>query len=208
MNQMTRRIFAMAGFALLLATSASFAQQPPQTVRIRGQIEKVEGDVLDIKTRKGDMVKVKLVDPARVMAFVKASLADITVGKFIGVTAMPQADGSQKAIGVHIFLDAQKGVVPDRHSPWDLQPGSTMTNAIVETTVAGVDGQNILVKYKDGEKKVVVPPNTTIVAYAPGDKNELKPGAQIIIFGATKQADGSLTTPTVSVGRDGVVPPM
>jgi hypothetical protein len=208
MNQMTRRIFAMAGFALLLATSASFAQQPPQTVRIRGQIEKVEGDVLDIKTRKGDMVKVKLVDPARVMAFVKASLADITVGKFIGVTAMPQADGSQKAIGVHIFLDAQKGVVPDRHSPWDLQPGSTMTNAIVETTVAGVDGQNILVKYKDGEKKVVVPPNTTIVAYAPGDKSELKPGAQIIIFGATKQADGSLTTPTVSVGRDGVVPPM
>jgi hypothetical protein len=208
MNQMTRRIFGMAGFALLLATSASFAQQPPQTVRIRGQIEKVEGDVLDIKTRKGDMVKVKLVDPARVMAFVKASLADITVGKFIGVTAMPQADGSQKAIGVHIFLDAQKGVVPDRHSPWDLQPGSTMTNAIVETTVAGVDGQNILVKYKDGEKKVVVPPNTTIVAYAPGDKSELKPGAQIIIFGATKQADGSLTTPTVSVGRDGVVPPM
>ena len=208
MNQMTRRIFAMAGFALLLATSASFAQQPPQTVRIRGQIEKVEGDVLDIKTRKGDMVKVKLVDPARVMAFVKASLADITVGKFIGVTAMPQADGSQKAIGVHIFLDAQKGVVPDRHSPWDLQPGSTMTNAIVETTVAGVDGQNILVKYKDGEKKVVGPPNTTIVAYAPGDKSELKPGAQIIIFGATKQADGSLTTPTVSVGRDGVVPPM
>jgi len=208
MNQMTRRIFGMVGFALLLATSASFAQQLPQTVRIRGQIEKVEGDVLDIKTRKGDMVKVKLVDPARVMAFVKASLADITVGKFIGVTAMPQADGSQKAIGVHIFLDAQKGVVPDRHSPWDLQPGSTMTNAIVETTVAGVDGQNILVKYKDGEKKVVVPPSTTIVAYAPGDKSELKPGAQIIIFGATKQPDGSLTTPTVSVGRDGVVPPM
>jgi D-lyxose ketol-isomerase len=83
-----------------------------------------------------------------------------------------------------------------------------MTNAIVETTVAGVDGQNILVTSKDGEKKVVVPPNTTIVAYAPGDKSELKPGAQIIIFGATKQADGSLTTPTVSVGRDGVVPPM
>src|SRR5262249_21557590 len=144
MNQMTRRIFAMAGFALLLATSASFAQQPPQTVRIRGQIEKGEGDDLDIKTRKGDMVNVKLVDPAPMLSFVKDALAVITVGKFTGVTAMPQADGSQKAIGVHIFLDAQKGVVPDRHSPWDLQPGSTMTNAIVETTVAGVDGQNIL----------------------------------------------------------------
>jgi hypothetical protein len=207
MNQMTRRVFGVAGFAVLLATSASFAQQPPP-VRIRGQIDKVAGDLLDIKARNGDVLKVKLVDPARVTALVKASLADVKVGKFIGVTAMPQADGSQKAIAVHIFLDAQKGVVPDRHGPWDLQPGSTMTNAIVDTTVAGVDGQNIMVKYKDGEKKVVVSPNTPIVAYAPGDKSELKPGAQIIIFGATKQADGSLTTPAINVGRDGVVPPM
>ncbi len=207
MRQVTRRVFGVAGFALLLATSASFAQQPPP-VRIRGQIEKVEGDVLDIKARNGDVLKVKLVDPARVTALVKASLADVKVGKFIGVTAMPQADGSQKAIAVHIFLDAQKGVVPDRHGPWDLRPGSTMTNAIVETTVAGVDGQTIMVKYKDGEKKVIVPPDTPIVAYAPGNKSELKPGAQVIVFGATKQADGSLTTPAINVGRDGVVPPM
>ena len=207
MKQMTRRVFGVAGFALLLATSASFAQQPP-TVRIRGQIDKIEGDVLDIKTRNGEMVKVKLVEPVRVLAFVKASLADIQVGKFIGVTAMPQADGSQKAIAIHIFLDSQKGVVADRHTPWDLQPGSTMTNAIVDTTVAGVDGLAIMVKYKDGEKKIIVPPNATIVAYAPGDKSELKPGAQIIIFGATKQPDGSLTTPAISVGRDGVTPPM
>jgi hypothetical protein len=207
MNQMTRRVFGVAGFALMLATSDSFAQQPP-TVRIRGQIEKVEGDVLDIKARSGDMLKVKLVDPARVTALVKASLADIKVGKFIGVTAMPQADGSQKAVAIHIFLETQKGVVPDRHGPWDLQPGSTMTNAIVDTTVAGVDGQTVMVKYKDGEKKVIVAPNTTIVAVAPGNRSELVPGAQIIIFGATKQADGSLTTPAVNVGRDGVVPPM
>lgn len=208
MNQMTRRVFGVAGFAMLLATSASFAQQPPPTVRIRGQIEKVEGDVLDIKARNGDMLKVKLVDPARVTALVKASLDDIKVGKFIGVTAMPQADGSQKAIAIHIFLDSQKGVVADRHFPWDLQPGSTMTNAIVDTTVAGVDGQTIMVKYKEGEKKVIVPPNATIVANTPGDKSELKSGAQIIIFGATKQADGSLTASAITVGRDGIVPPM
>ncbi|HEY6994344.1 MAG TPA: hypothetical protein VH397_11585 [Xanthobacteraceae bacterium] len=207
MNQMTRCAFGIAGFAVLLATSASFAQQPPP-VRIRGQIDKVDGDLLDVKARNGDVLKVKLVDPGRVMALVKASLADIKVGKFIGVTAMPQADGSQKAIAIHIFLDSQKGVVPDRHGPWDLRPGSTMTNAIVDTTVAGVDGQTIMVKYKDGEKKVIVPPNTPIVAYTPGNKSELKPGAQIIIFGATKQADGSLTTPAINVGRDGVVPPM
>src|ERR1700751_2164136 len=183
MKQMTRRVFGVAGFALLLATSASFAQQPPPTVRIRGQIEKVDGDVFDIKTRSGETVKVKLLDPARGLAFGKASLAALRFGKFIGVPPMPQADGSQKAMAIHIFLDAQKGVVADRHTPWDLRPGSTMTNAIVDTTVGGVDGQVIMVKYKDGEKKVVVPPSTTIVAYAPADKSELKPGAQIIIFG-------------------------
>jgi len=207
MNMLTRRAFGVAGLALIFVTSASFAQQPP-TVRIRGQIEKAEGDSFDVKSRGGDMLKVKLVDPGRVMALVKASLADIKVGSFIGVTAMPQADGSQKAVAIHIFLDSQKGVVPDRFGPWDLQPGSTMTNAIVDTTVAGVDGQTIMVKYKDGEKKVIVPPSTPIVAYAPGNKSELKAGAQIIIMGATKQADGSLTTPAINVGRDGVVPPM
>ena len=208
MNQMTRRVFGVAGFALLLATSASFAQQPPPTVRIRGQIEKVDGDLFDIKTRNGEMVKVKLVDPARVLAFVKASLADIQVGKFIGVTAMPQADGSQKAVAIQIFLDSQKGVVADRHFPYDQQPGSTMTNAFVDTMVAAVDGPTIMVKYKDGEKKVIVPPNTPIVATAAGDKSELKPGTHFIIHGATKQPDGSLTASSINVGRDGLVPPM
>ena len=207
MNQMTRRAFGVAGFALMLATSAGLAQQA-QTTRIRGQIEKVDGDTLDIKARSGEMLKIKLVDPGRVMALVKASLPDITVGSFIGVTAMPQADGSQKAIAIHIFLDAQKGVVPDRHGPWDLQPGSTMTNAIVDTTVAGVEGQTITVKYKDGEKKVIVPPNTAIVAYSPGNKSELKPGAHVIIIAAAKQPDGSFTAQSINVGRDGVVPPM
>jgi hypothetical protein len=207
MNQMTRRAFAVAGLALMLATSVTLAQQP-QTTRIRGQIEKVDGDTLDIKARSGETLKIKLVDPGRVMALVKASLPDIKVGSFIGVTAMPQADGSQKAIAIHIFLDSQKGVVPDRHGPWDLQPGSTMTNAIVDTTVAGVEGQTITVKYKDGEKKVIVPPNTAIVAYSPGNKSELKSGAHVIVIAATKQADGSFTTPAINVGRDGVVPPM
>jgi hypothetical protein len=206
MNRTTRGIFGIAGFALLLATSASFAQQP-QTVRIRGQIEKVEGDQLDVKARNGDAMKVKLVDPARVMALVKASLADIKVGTFIGVTAMPQADGSQKAIAIHIFHESQKGVVPERFLPWDLRPGSTMTNAIVDTSVAAVDGQTMTVKYKDGEKKVIVPPDTPIVAVTPGNKDEIKPSAQVIIMAATKQPDGSLTTPAIYVGR-GVVPPM
>jgi hypothetical protein len=206
MDRITRRALAAAALALVFAASTSLAQQP-QTVRLRGQIEKVDGDLIDIKTRSGEALKVKLVDPQRIMAFVKASLADIKPGSYIGVTAMPQADGSQKAIAIHIFLDTMRGT-GEGHRPWDLQPGSTMTNAAVESTVAGVDGQTITVKYKDGEKKVIVPPNTPIVAYTLGRKDELKPGAPTIIFGATKQPDGTLTTPAINVGRDGVVPPM
>ena len=192
----------------MLMTTVSFAQQPPPTVRIRGQIDAVDGDLLQIKARSGEEMKVKLVAPARVMALVKASLADIKIGTFIGVTAMPQADGTQKAIAIHIFHESQRGVVPERFLPWDLRPGSTMTNAIVETSVTGVDGQTLTVKYKDGEKTVVVAPDTPIVAVTPGSKDELKPGVAAIVFGATKQPDGSLTTPVINVGRGGVVPPM
>jgi hypothetical protein len=206
MSNLTRRAFGVAGFALMLATTASFAQQPPR-VRIRGDIVKADGDVFDIKSRTGEMLKVKLVDPGRVVAMVKASLADIKVGSYIGVTAMPQADGSQKAIGIHIFMESQRGVA-EGFQPWDREPNSTMTNAAVASSVASVDGQVIMVKYKDGEKKVIVPPNCPIVAYTPGNKDELKPGAHIFIVAAIKQPDGSLTTQAISVGRDGVVPPM
>lgn len=206
MTKMIQRLFGAAVF-LMLTTAFSFAQQP-QTVRIRGQIEKADGDLLQIKARNGDEMKVKLVDPARVMALVKASLADIKVGTFVGVTAMPQADGTQKAIAIHILHELQRGVVPERFGPWDLRPGSTMTNAIVETSVSGVDGQTLTVKYKDGEKKVSVPPDTQIVVVTPGSKDELKPGVAAIVMAATKQPDGSLTTPAIYVGRNGVVPPM
>jgi hypothetical protein len=202
------RKVAGGAFALLLIASLT-AAQTPQTVRIRGQIEAVDGPMLTLKTRDGNSVKVKLADNARVTAMVKASLADIKAGSFIGVTAMPQPDGSQKAIGLHIFfMDAQRGVVPARFTPWDREPGSTMTNADVESTVASVDGQVIMVKYSDGEKKVVVPPNTPVVAFAPGTPGDLKPGAQIIIFAAQKMPDDSIIAPAINVGRDGAAPPM
>jgi hypothetical protein len=206
MDKITRGVLGAAALAVVLAASNSMAQQP-QTVRIRGQVEKVDGDVIDIKTRAGEALKVKLVEPGRVMALVKASLNDIKPNSYIGVTAMPQADGSQRAVAIHIFTEAMRGT-GEGHRPWDLRPGSTMTNAAVETSVVGVDGHTLMVKYKDGDKKVIVPPDTPIVSYTPGNKDELKPGAPIIIFGATKQADGSLTTPAINVGRDGVVPPM
>jgi hypothetical protein len=210
MQNMTRRLFGGNGLALLLAASAwtqASAQQTPP-VRVRGTIEKVDGDTLTVKTRAGETTTVKLAADARVAAMVKASLADIKTGSFIGVTAMPQPDGSQKAIGIHIFMDAQRGVVADRHMPWDREPGSTMTNANVDTMVSGVDGQTVTVKYKEGEKKVIISPTTPIVAMAPGSKADLKPGAQFIIMAAQKQPDGTLVAPAINVGRDGAAPPM
>jgi hypothetical protein len=120
---------------------------------------------------------------------------------------MPQPDGSQKAIGLHIFMDAQRGVVPARFLPWDREPGSTMTNADIESTVAGVDGQTLMVKYSEGEKKVIVPPNTPVVRFVPGNAGDLKSGAQIFIVAGQKMPDGTIT-PAINVGRDGVAPPM
>jgi hypothetical protein len=196
-SNMTWRALGAAAIVLLFATAA-FAQQPS---RIRGQIEKADGGILALKTRDGAVVDVKVADDARVAALVKASLADIKTDSFIGVAGMPQADGSIEAFSVHIFLPAQRGVVPDRHGPWDAKPGSTMTNAVVESTVTEKSGQVLMVKYKDGEKKIVVTPTTVITAVAPGNKDELKPGAQIIIMASDKQPDGSVLAKTLYVGR-------
>jgi hypothetical protein len=194
-------MFGATSVALLLMTSAVWAQQAPP-VRVRGEITKVEGNTLSVKSRSGENLTVKLAEPMRVSAMVKSSLADIKEGSFIGVSAMPQPDGTQKAFAIHIFLDAQKGVVADRFSQWDSRPGSTMTNANVATTVSSKDGQQLLVKYKDGEKKVLIPTGTPIAKYVPGTAADLKVGAKIFVGGAAKQADGSLLAPNVAVGRD------
>ncbi|MGC2775841.1 MAG: hypothetical protein WA418_09425 [Bradyrhizobium sp.] len=196
---------AVASLALGLVSTVALAQQAP-TVRIRGQIEAVDGPVLSIKTREGADVKVRMTDNVAVFGVVKTSLAEIKEGSYIGVTGMPQPDGTQKAIAVHIFPENQRGAA-EGFRPWDLRANSTMTNATVAQTVKGTDGQNILVKYKDGEKKVVVSPDTPVVTFVAGDKSEVKPGAQIIIFGATKK-DDMLEANRINVGRDGITPPM
>jgi hypothetical protein len=198
-SNIMRRALGMGAvvIALVFATAA-FAQQPG---RIRGQIEKADGSVLSLKQRDGTMLDVKVADDARVAALVKASLDDIKKDSFIGVAGMPRPDGSIEAFSVHIFLPAQRGVVADRHFNWDAKPGSTMTNAYVESTVAEKDGQSVVVKYKEGEKKIIVTPATAITAVAPGDKAELKPGTQIIIMAADKQPDGSVLAKTLYVGR-------
>jgi hypothetical protein len=202
-SNMTRQVLAAAAITLLFATTG-LAQTPP--TRIRGQIEKVDGGMVTVKARDGSMMNVKLADNVRVMAFTKASPADIKPNSYIGVTAMPEPDGTQKAIAVHIFLEAQRGT-GEGFRQWDLRPNSTMTNANVESKVASVDGDVVVVKYKDGEKKVIISKDTPVVAYAPGEMSEVKPGAQIIIFAAQKQADGTYSAPAINVGR-GVAPPM
>ncbi|MGC1465517.1 MAG: hypothetical protein WA792_07270 [Pseudolabrys sp.] len=198
MHMKLGRALGVAAIALVFATTAALAQQPG---RIRGQIEKVDGATLSLKERDGTMLTVHLDDKTRVSALNKASLADIKNDTFIGVAGMPKPDGSIEAFSIHIFLPAQRGVVPDRHGPWDARPGSTMTNAYVESSVASKDGETLMVKYKDGEKKIIVMPTTAITAVAPGKKEELQAGTQIIIMAADKQADGSVTAKNLYLGR-------
>jgi hypothetical protein len=195
----------LATIVLLLAAAPTVSAQDAP-VRVRGTIERVEGDIYIVKARSGVEVKVKLPDNVMVVALTKATLADIKQGSYVGVSGMPQPDGSQKALEVHIFPEAMRGT-GEGHRPWDLQPSSTMTNGAVEQTSASADGQVLMLKYKDGEKKIIVSPNTPIVIYVSGDKGELKPGTPIFISAATKQPDGTLTAPRVNVGR-GVAPPM
>lgn len=204
MKKLSRRALAAAGFVLFCAASPLLAQQP---VRLRGTIERMDGPVFVIKTRDGTEQKLTLADNPLFVAMVKSAVADIKPGMFVGSTAMPQPDGSLRAIEVHIFPPSMRGT-GEGHRDWDLKPKSTMTNANVEQTVAGVDGQMLTVKYKGGEKKLVVTPETSVVTYEPGDKSELKPGVQIFISAADKLPDGTLRTSRITYGRNGLTPPM
>jgi hypothetical protein len=193
-------------FALLVTASMALAQQP-QTARVRGTIESVDGQVLNVKGRDGTPMTVKLTDGAPVRTVVRRSLADIKVNTFVGITAMPQPDGSQKAVEIHIFPEALRGT-GEGHRPWDLMPDSTMTNANVDSVVSSVDGQELVLKYKDGEKKFIVPANAEVVMFAPASMADLKPGEKVFVAAAKKLPDGTLEAPNITVSRDGVNPPM
>lgn len=190
--------------ALVAATVPVAAQQP---VRVRGTIEKVDGNTLTVKSREGASVNVVLKDPAVVLGVDKAALTDIKQNSFVGITAMPQADGTQKAIEVHIFPESLRGR-GEGHRPWDLVPSSTMTNANVEQLVTAVDGPMLTLKYKEGEKKISVPNNAAIVQFVPGDRSDLKPGNKIFVVGGTRLANGDVETNAINVGKDGLTPPM
>ena len=204
MPRMLRRTFVVFTLAATGSISSAWAQD---TVRVRGTVEGMDGPVYLVKTRSGDTVKVAVTDKPLFVAMVKASMADIKPGMFIGSTAMPGPDGSLRAVEVHIFPEAMRGT-GEGHRDWDLKPQATMTNANVEAAVTGVKGQTLTMKYKGGEKTLVVAPETVVVTYAPGDKAELKPGTGIFIAAAEKKPDGTLLTPRITYGKDGLVPPM
>lgn len=197
------RTLALGAISLVLICSQAVAQ-PAQSRRIRGTIQSLDNNVLMVKARDGADVKINLADNWAVTAYTKAQLADIKVGTFIGVGGTPQADGSQKAVSINIFPESARGL-GEGFRPWDQAPNGTMTNANVAEAVAGADGQMLLLKYKDGEKKIVVPPATPIAMFGPGDKAELKPGVAVAISAVAKP-DGSLESARVGFGRDGFVP--
>ena len=203
-STLLRPLFAVAMVAA--STLYAIAQQPPSPTRVRGTIESVEGDVLAVKSRSGEDFKLRMAGDIRLAGIVKISLSDIKVGSFVGTTTVPGPDGSQNAVEVHVFPEEMRGT-GEGSRPFDLRPNSTMTNATVAESVAGNDGHTLLVKYKDGAKKVVVSPDTPVVTYVHADKSELKAGAKVIAF-FKKLPDGSYEANRISVGLNGLTPPM
>ena len=194
--------------ALLIAavSAAALAQAPANPpVRVRGTVEKIDGQNLLVKARNGENVTIKLPDNFVVMGITKGSLADVSSGKFIGTTTVGERDGALVALEVHIFPENMRGT-GEGHYDWDLRPSSKMTNANVANVVSMGQDRILTVQYKGGEKKILVPQDAVIVVFTPVDRSELKPGAHIFAT-SQRQHDGNLTAPRVNVGLNGLVPP-
>ena len=198
---MNRLLVGFVAIVSVAAMPAAFAQAPKP---VRGTIEKIDGSVVSIKEKDGAVVPVKLTDNAHVFGVVPATVADIKTGDYIGVGAMPQPDGSQKAIQVTIFAESQRGT-GEGFRPWD-RPGSTMTNGTAGSPVSSVNGQVVTVKYKGGEQKIVIGPDAKIRMYVAGSKDELKPGTKIAIYNPKTEPDGSLQVARINVGLGGMAP--
>ena len=196
------RVLAAVGLALFSFALPASAQD---TMRIRGIVERIEGPVFFVKTRDGSEVRLTVTESPLFVVIVPGKMSDIKPGMFVGSAGMMQEDGGQKAIEVHIFPESMRGT-GEGHYDWDLLPKSKMTNGNVEHAVTGVDGPVLSVKYKDGEKKLVVTPQTVVVTYEMGRRDEILPGTKIFVAAAKKQADGTFQTPRITYGRNGEGP--
>ena len=189
---------------LALAATAALAQAP--TARIRGTVEKLDGGVDTVKTAEGQSVTLKLAPNASISAVVKINASDIKPGSFIGAGARPMADGSLSAIQIYVFPEALRGT-GEGHRDWSAMPQTTMTNATVAETVSAVSGPVLTLKYKDGEKKLVIGPDANIITTTPAEPGDLKVGTELVAT-ATKNEDGTFSTARVTVGKNGVAPPL
>ena len=185
-------------FALFLSGLAAFAQT---TSRVRGTITGLSGDVLSVKSREGRELRLQLAPDTAVLVAKATTLAEIKPGTYVGSATTKRADGTLIAKEVHT-LSPQ---VPEGHIPWDLEPGSMMTNANLSGVAQSTGGQEITLKYKDGTQKILVPPGTPIVTFVPGDRSALKSG-ETIFTSARTEADGRMTVQRIQVSKDGVKP--
>jgi len=200
-------IRTIAGLLLAAVSAAAIAQAPANPpVRIRGVVEKIDGQMLTVKANSGQSMTVKLADNYIVMGIAKASVADVASGKFIGTTTVGERNGGLVALEIHIFPENMRGT-GEGHYDWDLRPESKMTNANVAAVKAMGKERMLTVQYKGGEKQILVPENAVVVSFTPADKSELKAGANVFV-NSQRQPDGSLTAPRVNVGLNGQVPPM
>jgi hypothetical protein len=204
-SQIKLSAVALALAACMSTSISVFAEDTP--ARVRGSFEKVNGNTLTIAAKSGKETSVPLKDGAPIIAVTKGAMSDIKDNTFVGITAMPQPDGTQKAVEVHVFEESLRGV-GEGHYPWDLKPDSTMTNGTVAQHVQKAEGNTLQVKYKDGEKTIVVPKDAEVVNLVPGSKDDLKTGAHVFIPRWEKQGDGTWMATVVVVGRDGITPPM
>ena len=193
-----------AAAILSIAATAAFAQAP--SARIRGTVEKLDAGVATVKTTEGQSVTLKLAPNLAVSAVAKIGVADIKPGSYIGAGARPMPDGSLNAIQVMVFPEAQRGT-GEGHRDWAAMPQTTMTNATVAETVGAVNGPIVTLKYKDGEKKLVIGPDAAILTTVPAEAADLKVGAELVTT-ATKNEDGTFTTARVTVGKNGLAPPL
>ncbi|MGO9004981.1 MAG: hypothetical protein ACLQIQ_18755 [Beijerinckiaceae bacterium] len=194
------------GFALFGGILPALGQDAPPA-RLRGTIDSVDGRLLVIKLREGASLKVRLAEKARISALVKASLADVKPGTFVGITSVPNDKGGQKALEIHVFPEAMRGR-SEGQRPWDLAPQTTMTNGNIDLRVDAVAGSDLTLSFKGGTAKIEVPPDTTIVAFAESRPDDLRPGNKVIVFGLKKREDGVLEAAAIAIGRDGLTPPM